>query len=245
MTPIITATELKEFDAAKITDIVLHTLGKKIQPATILKVGACDGSFDDLTVGWIHGYGMNAIYIEPIPDRCETLRNNVKGFRGKVSIFECAVSNTTSTSTVEMCVIPSEYMGKYTPNGLYVHPALIGMSSVWPPKNGLSGEHDAKVLEEVGKRIHVPVRTIDSILQEAQPESIDLLSIDTEGHDWIVLSQFDFIKYRPYWLEIELCNLSPQDRQSAEGHIRNSGYLLYHSGRDGYALRFDCIDWTK
>lgn len=243
MNPIITATELKEFDAGKITDVVLHTVGKEVRSATIFKVGACDGAYDDLTVGWIHSYGMNAIYVEPIPDRCEMLRNNVKEFRGKVSIFECAVSNTTST--VEMCVIPSEYMGKYTPNGLYVHPALIGMSSVWPPKNGLSGAHDAKVLEEVGKRVHVPVRTIDSILQEAQPESIDLLSIDTEGHDWIVLSQFDFSKYRPYWLEVELYNLSPQDRQSAEDYIRSSGYVLYHSGKDGYALRSDCIDWTK
>tara|TARA_R100000005_G_C4998637_1_gene205279 strand:- start:1970 stop:2698 length:729 start_codon:yes stop_codon:yes gene_type:complete len=238
------ASQLSDLQGHEITDIVLHSLGQELNPATVLKVGACDGVFDDLTIGWINSYGMNVIYVEPIPEMCEKLRENVKALSGDVSIYECAVSDTPGS--IEMCMIPTEYLGKETPNGLFVHPALLGMGSVWPPKNGLAtNEHDVKVLEEIGVRFNVQARTLDSILTEASPTSIDLLSIDTEGHDWIILQQFDFVKYSPYWVEVEVCNMSEEDRQKAQDFLKVNGYHVYSSERDAYAIRSDLIDWTQ
>jgi len=244
MNSLILGSQIAVGDAAEITNILLHAIGKEIKPATALKVGACDGVFDDLTWGWISGYGMNVLFIEPIPDRCEKLKEHCRHtLNDKATILQCAVSD--KDGSIDMCVIPTEYMGKTTPNGLYVHPALYGMSSVWPPKNGLTGEHDGKVLEEVGQRVSVPCRTLQSILQEYSPSSIDLLSIDTEGHDWVVLKQFDFEKYRPYWIEVELANLSNEDRASAVSYLHSNGYHVYANGRDGYAVRADCVDWQN
>ena len=49
MSFILKRSELQRLDHEAITDIVLHTIGRTVPSATILKVGACDGVRDDLT----------------------------------------------------------------------------------------------------------------------------------------------------------------------------------------------------
>lgn len=54
------------------------------------------------------------------------------------------------------------------------------------------------------KVIRVPVRTLDSILEEAgSPAGFDFLSIDVEGHELDVLQGFDLARWRPRLLMIE------------------------------------------
>lgn len=53
----------------------------------------------------------------------------------------------------------------------------------------------------------VPLRTATSILDEVgAPREIDVVSIDTEGHDAAVLEGLDFERYRPRVLIIEVLN---------------------------------------
>lgn len=52
--------------------------------------------------------------------------------------------------------------------------------------------------------IEVPVRTLDSVLEEAgAPEGFDFLSIDVEGHEIEVLSGFDMRRWRPRLILLE------------------------------------------
>ena len=54
------------------------------------------------------------------------------------------------------------------------------------------------------KIIRVPVRTLDSILEEAgSPAGFDFLSIDVEGHEIDVLRGFDIARWRPRLIMIE------------------------------------------
>ena len=54
------------------------------------------------------------------------------------------------------------------------------------------------------KVIAVPVRTLDSILEEAgTPGSFDFLSIDVEGHEIEVLRGFDIVRWQPQLILIE------------------------------------------
>ena len=54
------------------------------------------------------------------------------------------------------------------------------------------------------KVIRVPVRTLDSILEEAgSPAAFDFLSIDVEGHEIEVLQGFDLARWRPCLIMIE------------------------------------------
>lgn len=49
----------------------------------------------------------------------------------------------------------------------------------------------------------IPARTLDSILQEAEIEKIDLFSLDVEGYELKVLQGFDFKKYKPSFILVE------------------------------------------
>lgn len=54
------------------------------------------------------------------------------------------------------------------------------------------------------KVIGVPVRTLDSVLEEAgAPAGFDFLSIDVEGHEIEVLRGFDIARWRPKLIMIE------------------------------------------
>jgi FkbM family methyltransferase len=54
------------------------------------------------------------------------------------------------------------------------------------------------------KIIHVPVRTLDSVLEEAgAPAQFDFLSIDVEGHEIEVLRGFDIARWRPRLILLE------------------------------------------
>ena len=54
------------------------------------------------------------------------------------------------------------------------------------------------------KVIRVPVRTLDSILEEAgSPAAFDFLSIDVEGHEIEVLQGLDLARWRPRLIQIE------------------------------------------
>ena len=52
--------------------------------------------------------------------------------------------------------------------------------------------------------IKVPVRTLESILDEIKPSEIDILSLDTEGYELNILEGLNLKKYRPQYLLIEV-----------------------------------------
>lgn len=65
---------------------------------------------------------------------------------------------------------------------------------------------------------------------------LDLLLIDTEGHDWVVLRQVDL---RPRLIVYEHLHLQAGDRRAARDHLRGLGYELLEEGLDTLALRPD------
>ena len=84
------------------------------------------------------------------------------------------------------------------------------------------------------KVIRVPVRTLDSILEEAgSPAAFDFLSIDVEGHEIEVLQGFDLARWRPRLLMIEdhVADLSKHRYLSAAGYriirrYENNGWYV-------------------
>ena len=242
MQTLLNATDLKTKDHFGINDIILHGLGKHNNKNFVLKVGACDGVFDDLTWGWISANSMDCLFIEPIKDRCQDLEKNAKDLRGNILIENCAIHETDGT--IEMVVIPKDYLEKETPSGAFCNKALYGMSSVYPPKNGLlKNSHDAKILEEIGVKQQVPCMRLDSILGKHNINQIDLLSIDTEGHDYIIFKQFNFEKYSPFWFEVEIINLEQKEIEEINNIAKSYGYYTYGDSRDLYGVNYSIINW--
>ena len=84
------------------------------------------------------------------------------------------------------------------------------------------------------KVIRVPVRTLDSILEEAgSPAAFDFLSIDVEGHEIEVLQGFDLARWRPRLIMIEdhVADLSKHRYLNAAGYriirrYENNGWYV-------------------
>lgn len=65
------------------------------------------------------------------------------------------------------------------------------------PLSGLNRDRMAPGAQPA-RVIQVPVRTLDSLLDEAEaPAPLDLLSVDVEGHEIEVFRGFDFQRWRP------------------------------------------------
>lgn len=82
--------------------------------------------------------------------------------------------------------------------------------------------------------IDVPIRTLDSVLEEAQaPERFDFLSIDVEGHEIEVLRGFDITRWQPrlILLEDHVADLSKHRYLCAAGYrivrrYENNGWYV-------------------
>ncbi|WP_168192781.1 FkbM family methyltransferase [Undibacter mobilis] len=94
------------------------------------------------------------------------------------------------------------------------------------------------------KVIEVPVRTLDSILEEAQaPVAFDFLSIDVEGHEIEVLRGFDLRRWQPRLVMIEdhVADLSKHDFMRAAGYriirrYENNGWYVPQESEARMAL---------
>ena len=71
----------------------------------------------------------------------------------------------------------------------------------------------------------VEVSTLQDVLEKNEVSKLDLLHIDTEGHDYEVLSALDFSRYKPTVILYEHKHLSAADRNAADALLEEHGYL--------------------
>lgn len=104
---------------------------------------------------------------------------------------------------------------------------------------GLEAEPTLSGIRRTGQhRIDVPVRTLNSIFQEAGINHVDLLSVDTEGTEIDVLAGLDVARYAPTVVIVEFhtCGL-PVRPELILNAVTDSGYHLVHSTPGNFIFR--------
>jgi hypothetical protein len=67
-------------------------------------------------------------------------------------------------------------------------------------------------------------------------DKIDLLHVDTEGHDYRILRQLDFARFSPALVIYEHKHLTTEERIAARQLLQSRGYRLReHSSGDAIA----------
>ena len=194
---------------------VLHHFGSKGEKLFTINVGAMDGlTFDELC-GYSSMYGFKGLFVEPIPVHFESLKNNM----GDDNLFEnSAISEYDGE--ISMLTIDKEPIEK----GL-IHSCFLGMSAVYPPKNGLGGEGDRETVEKYGKLITVPCITFPNLLSKHSIESFDVLKIDAEGHDYKIFKLVDIEKYRPKVIRMEWSSIDEVEKELTIKKLEDSNYV--------------------
>lgn len=181
------------------------------QNGFFVELGANNGISQSNTFKLQKSFNWTGLLIEPSPIRfAECVAN--RSFANKPQ-FRCAA-----------CV-PFDYTEKF------VEIDYVDLMSV---AKGLDvAESDARSHAELGQQfLDKALRhtfgalacTLTSLLDEVKaPSSFDLLSLDVEGNEHAVLKGFDFNRYRPKWILVEVRQVDSQ----ISGLLESNGYIEF------------------
>jgi len=140
------------------------------------------------------------VLVEPIPQLAEQCREH----RPNAKVFECACVGTNIVQTITL----------YIPYDLEDSKELFARSAI-----GVNID-DGKFKQH--KEIIVQAHTLNSILEEAEAGTLDLLSIDVEGAELEVLLGIDLKKYKPNLILLEDKHLYLTKHR----YLNKNGYYL-------------------
>ena len=219
-------------------DKVLHYYGRKGQKLFMINIGAMDGVLFDSMSGYAQMYNSDVLYVEPMKPHFERLVKHKSNNPGN-KFENSAISDFNGTLTMK--TIPIEVVDE----GL-VHPAFYGMSVIDPTKNGMGSEGDREVVEKYAVDVEVNCITWDTLIEKHNITEFDAMSVDTEGHDYVILKQIDLNKFRPKLIRLEWCNMTDEEKKSVTDKLESHGYVYEILGNmDIDAIRKDVYDEIK
>ncbi len=110
----------------------------------------------------------------------------------------------------------------------------------------MSHAHLIPDLESVIRSVEVQCISVGDLAAMAGERELDVLITDTEGHDYVILGQFDFARIRPKLVVFESKHLSAGDLSACEAMLAGHGYQVVHLGNDNsVALRGDIAEATQ
>lgn len=180
--------------------------------AFLVQIGANDGTTGDPLVQWFPRTRWRALLVEPIGHLAAALRQ-LHASRSQVVVERAAISDTDGHARI--------YRIAHEP----------GRSPVWHQllatfDRDVLLKHRAAIpdLESLIVEETVETLTVATLLARHQVERIDLLVIDTEGHDFRILRQFDFGRVRPVLIIFEHQHLRADEKAVALSLLRRHGY---------------------
>jgi FkbM family methyltransferase len=170
----------------KLPDIYKLFLGEKTD-GFFIEFGAYDGEYVSNTSG-LADLGWSGIYIEPIQEYFQKCVDRHKD--NKSIVLNFAISDQ-DTGTVKI--------SKGGPMSSISEKAIERFNEMEWAKGYHQGEFE-----------EVELKSLNSILEENKaPINFDVLSIDVEGYEWSSIKTFDFKKWSPKIVIIELHDSNP------------------------------------
>jgi len=200
--------------------------------ASVIQIGSNDGKTGDPLHTLLHkNQQWEALFVEPVPYLFERLKGNytdTKRFR-----FENAAIGKEEKLTF-----------------YWVDPAakeqLTDLPYWYDQLGSFNKQH---ITTELGDRMEPFILSAElesigltTLLDRHHITTIDILHIDTEGHDWNILSQLDLEGFQPTFILFEANHLS-EDDLSAAIRFLGTRYELYRIGIDMLAVAKD-VDAT-
>ena len=166
-------------------------------------IGANDGVDLSNTYYLEKKLGWKGICFEPIPD----IYNKLKANRS----CECIKAGVAEKESVE----------KFTFVDGPSH-MLSGMSKEYSPQHRERIQREVKTLGGSIKEVDVMCVVLNDVLEERGIDTIDYLSIDTEGNEFKILKSIDFDRFKIRVMTVENNYRDPEQTQ----YVVNQGYHL-------------------
>ena len=194
--------------------------------ATFVQIGSNDGTQQDPLHDAILRGTWRGVMVEPVPYVFRRLQHNF-GHLPTVRLENVAVADVEGK-------LPFYHLPETAEPGL-------------PPWYDALGSFSRDVLlrhvdyiPDIAERIvcsQVPCVTFAHLCERNDIHELDLLHLDTEGHDYAILKQVDLARWRPRLIIYEHHHLAPTGRASCRERLSGMGYDLLEEGLDTW-----CVD---
>lgn len=195
--------------------------------AVVIQIGANDGATGDPIAHLFARTQWTGILVEPVPYLASALRDRYAARLG-VRVEQVAISDQDGEAPLyTLRNVPGQ-----TPEWFNQLATLD--RGVLLKHRGAIPEIESLVVEE-----RTETARLETLLARQQVERIDLLVIDTEGHDYEILRQVDFARWRPLLVMLEHQHLSGTDKTKAYKLLDSSGYRFAETPEG------DTIAWRR
>jgi FkbM family methyltransferase len=194
--------------------------------ANVLQIGSNDGKTrDPLFKIMKERNHWKGFFVEPVPYLFERLKNNYLTL-GRSERFQ--FSNSAVNEGTE------EYFYYVDKHAKYVIPNL----PEWYDQIGSFNrdhilEHMEGKFEPFIKKVKIRGIKLSDLISQFNINQIDLLHLDTEGYDWLILSQLDLKRYQPTVILYEHKHLNDKDYDHSLKYLS----ALY----DVFQFKNDCL----
>jgi FkbM family methyltransferase len=206
----------------------LVTLFAEVFPeAFVVQIGANDGVAGDPLADAFSKTRWSGLLVEPVPYLYEALVARYRDRPG-VRVERAAVSTSDGEAPFfRLRTVPGETPEWFNQLATLDRAVLLKHRSSIP-------EIDSLLIEE-----SVPTVRLDTLLARHGVSRIDLLVIDTEGHDWEILRALDFTRFRPVLVMFEHQHLSANDKAAAYALLETQGHECRETPEG------DAVAWRK
>ncbi len=194
---------------------VCKTFKNKSQ-IVFLKIGANDGVIvDPLAEILLCDSRYRGGLVEPLPQFAKQLRRNYVD-SNRFLIVEAAI--TDSDGEIDIYFFDESKFSHVDFPDWY---------------RGIASLDKRHLLDHLPSQFHdaisaksVLALSVSTLLQQTGITHLNLLHIDTEGHDFCILRQFDLKKHRPELIIAEHKHLSASDKEAMRKYLQVAGYTV-------------------
>jgi FkbM family methyltransferase len=209
------------------TDSLLALFADVFPDAYVVQIGANDGFTSDPLADAFSKTRWTGLLVEPVPHLYETLAARYRDRPG-VRVERAAISARDGEAPLyRLRAVPGK-----TPEW-FNQLATLNREVILKHRSSIP-EIDSLLVEE-----SVPTVRLDTLLARHDVSRIDLLVIDTEGHDYEILRALDFARFRPVLVMFEHQHLSATDKAAAYALLAKQTYSFRETPEG------DAIAWRK
>jgi FkbM family methyltransferase len=209
------------------TDWLVALFADIFPDAFVVQIGANDGSAGDPLADAFSKTRWSGLLVEPVPHLYEMLVARYRNRPG-VQVERAAVSTRDGEAPLyRLRTVPGKTPEWFNQLATLNREVLLKHRSSIP-------EMESLLIEE-----RVSTMRLETLLVRHAVSRIDLLVIDTEGHDYEILRALDFTRFRPVLLMFEHQHLSANDKAAAYTLLATNGYNFKETPEG------DAIAWRK
>lgn len=190
-----------------------------------LQIGANDGFSHDPINAFVSANHLAGIVVEPLPDVFERLCHTYRR-HPQIRKLNMAVHEELAQVTL------------YRPDPARSS-SKSGIASLSRERHEFTHSHTGIGADDIVS-VEVPAISLPKLLDQENVDHLDLLQIDTEGHDMKILAGLDFARCRPSIIHFEHGVYSGVP---ARDELRETLLRLYDQGYSIAMERVDALAW--